>query len=246
MKHLVIGLGQVGTALQEVLGCPGHDPHKRVYSDAIFPDVIHICFGYFEGFDAEVKRYQKLFKAKYTVIHSTVPIGTSRRLGALHSPIRGRHPDLAESIKTFTKYVAGPESDVIVKEFHKLGVSAHALVFPEDTEAGKLLDLMQFGAMILLEKEIWDFCQRHNVNFDVAYTNFNRTYNDGYGRMGFEDFRRPILEHMPGPIGGHCVSQMMEILDSPTAQKIVVENNKLRQEHARPARLEAADPVADH
>jgi hypothetical protein len=240
MKHLVVGCGEVGKALMEVLGCPGYDPQAGYMDrDDVTCDIMHVCIPYSEGpsgmqgnvfvqpFHGWVRDYQSLFKPTFTVIHSTVPIGTSDSLGAHHSPIRGRHPNLAESIRTFAKYVGGPNSEVICDEFRKFGLVAIACASPRDTEAGKLLDLMQYGASVLIEKEIHKFCETNNLNYDLVYRQFNDTYNIGYSDLGNSHFIRPVLQHQDGPIGGHCVAQNMRWLESPTAISIMEAQKRL-------------------
>lgn len=227
MLHIIAGLGEVGQALQEVLKCDGHDPHRGEYSEGYY-NVLHVCFPFGASFESEVERLRDLFAVDYIVIHSTVPVGTSRKLNAMHSPIRGKHPNLKHSILTFTKYLSGPGASVISEEFKRFGIHCHITIDQENTEAGKLLDLMQFGATILLQKEIKNFCLMNpNVDFEFVYTEMNQTYNEGYRRMGMPQFTRPILKDTPGPIGGHCVVQMMSLLNSATAKKIIEENKKL-------------------
>lgn len=190
--------------------------------------MMHVCIPYSSLFEDQVLEYMKYFTPRYTVIHSTVPIGTSWKLRATHSPIRGSHPDLAESVRTFVKYVGGPDSKDVAIEFEKYGIQCRANLYQENTEAGKLFDLMQYGASILVEKEIHEYCLGKGfLNYDFIYRDFNETYNKGWAEMKRTEVIRPVLKHMPGKIGGHCVSQMMELLDSPTAKKIIEENNKL-------------------
>lgn len=230
MRHLVIGLGEVGKALKEVIKCDGIDQDSSKPQDPVADqnfDMIHICFPWSDLFADQVQHYQESFRPKYTVIHSTVPVGTSRKLHAVYSPIRGKHPDLVKSIQTFKKFVAGRDAVVVASEFSKAGMTTKILPYEEDAEAGKLFDLMQYGIMILLEKEIYKYCTEHGLDFDVVYNQFNKTYNLGYFRMGVHNVQRPNLEHVPGPIGGHCVVQMMSLLNSPSALKIVEENKTL-------------------
>lgn len=231
MKHLVIGLGEVGKSLREVLDADGVDWVGLIETkDPVPPmtyDMIHICFPYSESFEEDVRKYIQKFIPSYTVIHSTVPIGTCAELGVAHSPIRGQHPYLTDSIKTFIKYVAGSGAREIAEEFERHGMKTRVLLSSNDSEAGKLLDLMQYGASILLNKEIFRFCDENEINFNISYTDFNDSYNEGYKKMGAPQYIRPNLRYMAGKIGGHCVVPMMELLESPTAKKILEENEKL-------------------
>ncbi len=235
MKHLVIGCGEVGKALMEVLNCEGHDPQKGYDHMESGPcDMLHICIPYSEDkpegwsdnvvwkpFKDWVREYQAWFKPAFTVIHSTVPIGTSDELNAHHSPIRGRHPHLAESIRTFVKYVGGPEAQSICDEFIAHDIDALAVSSARDTEAGKLIDLMQFGVTVMMEKSIHEFCEVNQISYGWAYAHFNESYNRGYRDMDMSKFSRPILDHDDNPtIGGHCVAQNMKWLDMDFADDI--------------------------
>src|SRR4051812_21023221 len=111
MRHLVCGCGEVGAALRSILECDGEDLALKITPRSVRYDVLHICIPYSDHFEAIVRGKQHLFSPAFTVIHSTVPIGTSEKLDALHSPVRGKHPQLEESIRTFVKYVGGPESE---------------------------------------------------------------------------------------------------------------------------------------
>lgn len=228
MKHLVVGCGEVGRALMSVLDAPGHDPFAGLTASGEC-ELLHVCIPYSERFSDYVIEYRKLFNAKIVVIHSTVPIGTSDLLNANHSPIRGRHPNLAESIRSFVKYVGGPDALQISIELSVCGISCVVVNSARDTEAGKLLDLMQFAASIALEKEIHEFCERNGLDFAIVYRDFNQTYNYGYSKIGDVNFVRPVLDHIPGPIGGHCVVQNMKHIESETAARILHMNERIKE-----------------
>lgn len=222
MNHLVIGLGQIGQAIQKLFVCDGRDT-ENLEGDY---DVIHICFPYSESFIENVKKYKKQYKAKYVVIHSTVPVGTCTQIGAIHSPVTGKHPDLLESIKTFTKFFAGENAKVIANEFAIYGCKVKVLNKPENTEAGKLWALNIYGINVLLEKEIYRYCQENNLDFDDVYTEFVDMYNNGYRAMDMPEFQQYKLKHVDGKIGGHCVIQNMPHLKSKFAELLITWNEK--------------------
>lgn len=224
MNHLVIGLGEVGGALRKVLGCSGHDPALEVYH-ASPVDVVHICFPFTEDFSLYVRDYQDRFKPVATVIHSTVPVGTSQRLGCLHSPVRGVHPVIDRSLLKFEKLLGYDEySPMVVSvkvDMERSGIPVRVVHGTRTTEAAKLWETTQYGVFILLEKEIYAWCAANKVSFDEVYTEFNRSYNEGYENLNMDHYRRPILKHMPGPIGGHCVVPNARLLDSESARRIL-------------------------
>jgi len=220
-KHLVIGLGEVGSALAEVFGSDKEDKFKNIKSKEKQYDFLHIAFPFSKDFIKDVKKYIKKYKPKYTIIHSTVPIGVSQKLGALHSPIRGVHPHLVKSIKTFKKFVGGKNSRVVAKEFKKFKINCICVDNSRDTEGLKLWDTTQYGVFIMLNKEIYKFCKRNGLNFNTVYTLANKTYNEGYLKMSRHEVVRPYLKYMEGKIGGHCVLSNAKILKSLSAKRLL-------------------------
>lgn len=209
-KNLVIGCGQIGTAIQAVLNCEGYDAKNG--GAVPRADILHICFGYSEAFEIEAHRYQEETGAQMIIIHSTVPVGTSALLGAIHSPVRGKHPNLEESTRTFTKFFGGERAEEAAIIFREKGVSCVTTPRSETTEALKLFDTEQYHLNILAEKAIYKYCTDHDLDFDMVYTQANRTYNEGYEAMGMPHFKKYVLEHMEGKIGGHCVTENSRLL----------------------------------
>ena len=204
--QLIVGMGEVGSALAEVLGVPGRD----VGSFDLHADVLHVAFPWSGRFVSDVHRYQREHGADLVVVHSTVPVGTCDPYGWVHSPVRGRHPHLVESLKAFTKHAGG----VRAREFdwpHTLVVHDRA----EETEAGKLWELAQFGLQVRINQAIHEWCVVRGLDPDVVYRQFADTYNEGYEALGEGRFTRPVLNYMPGDIGGHCVAQNSVLLDHP-------------------------------
>jgi len=192
--NLVIGLGEVGSAIQKILECDGYDPGIAGLPGVRYEyDVLHICFPYSNGFVDSVIGYRELFNASLVVVHSTVPVGTCRLIKAVHSPIRGVHPHLEKGIRTFVKFFGGQEANRAAKIFKSKGVHTHCVFNSDDTEALKLWDTTQYGTMILLNKEIKEFCEKNKLDFDTVYTLANKTYNEGYRKLGRDEVVRPYL-----------------------------------------------------
>lgn len=226
MKNLVIGLGEIGSAIQEILECEGHDPFKNKIAEGQY-DVIHICLPYNKNFIKIVKEYQKIFSPKLTIIHSTVPIGTNDKLKSVASPCRGIHPYLKEGIITFDKGFGGEygkEASLIFKDKLK-GNPIYA--DNRSIEAGKLWCTTQYGLNIILEKEIYKYCKENNLDFNIVYTLWNKSYNEGYEKLGCPQFKKYILEHREGKIGGHCVLPNLPLLKGKIANFIKKINDSL-------------------
>jgi hypothetical protein len=78
-----------------------------------------------------VKIYKESFDSNIVIIHSTVSVGTTKKCGDdfVHSPIRGKHLNLEEGIKTFTKFFSGDKGMDIITTLNS-----------NNTEAIKLWD----------------------------------------------------------------------------------------------------------
>jgi UDP-N-acetyl-D-mannosaminuronate dehydrogenase len=212
MKHLIIGHGEVGSGLHKVIG-------KSLVWDLEGPatwdgeshvDVIHICIPYSDKFDEIVEMYKEY--AELIIVHSSVPVGTCDRLKVVHSPIKGVHPHLAKGIKTFAKPFGGKNAQKAANIFKKLGVKTRAYKDARTTEALKLWETSQYGRLIMLEKEVYEWCKKNKVDFDAVYTQANKDYNEGYMKLGRPEVVRPYLKHVDGPIGGHCVLPNAKLL----------------------------------
>lgn len=229
MQHLVIGLGEIGKSLQNVLECHGIDKDQKSLQGQY--DFLHICIPFGENFVETVKEYRQKFSPKIVFIHSTVEVGTTEKIPqAVHTPIRGIHPHLEEGIKSFVKFVGGDEMELTgqaVEELKKFGIKAKAVKGSRNTEAGKLWSTTQYGYMIMLQKHIYKYCLEHNLDFDMVYTQFNDTYNEAYARLGHSEFVRPVLRQMDGKIGGHCIIPNCRILNDKVSQRILQDNEQL-------------------
>lgn len=216
MRHLVVGAGEVGTAVHAVLSRAHPTQLRDLDPVDATTDVLDVCIPWSEGFVDIVHRYVSDHQASLVVVHSTVPVGTCDAQGWVHSPIRGRHPDLEEGVATFVKHFAGEQAAHAAADWYPLGVPTSVHEKAADTEAGKLWELIQYGVQIRVEKAIHAWCIEHGVDPQVAYTEMAHTYNLGYERLG-DDFVRPVLKHVPGDIGGHCVVPMSRLIDHPLA-----------------------------
>lgn len=225
-SHVICGVGEVGSALKSILNADGHDELKGISAEGSY-EYLHIAFGYSPSFIETVREYQKRFTPQYTIIHSSVPLGTSDACSATHSPIRGVHPNLEQSIRTFVKFFGGPESVIVARPFEERGVPCYTFPNAKDAEAMKMWDLAQYGAFIMLEKEIYQYCQDNGLDMDVVYAKANETYNAGYRTMGRDEVVRPYLKHVDGKIGGHCIIPVTAMLESETAQNIIQKNEQL-------------------
>lgn len=225
MNTLIIGKGEVGEALYNILKKKYNVfiRDKEEHNPPFHTEIIHICFPYFDGFEEEVKKYREKYNPIYMVIHSTVPVGTTRRCGCYHSPIRGVHPNLERGIKTFVKYLA-PHNSQIKKYFKGVGIKVETIKKPETTELLKILDTTYYAWNILFCKEVKRICDEHKLDFREVYTKPNRTYNKGYKKLGRENVIRPVLEPTKGRIGGHCLIPNAKLLKDDLTKIVLMLN----------------------
>ncbi|MFB6212838.1 MAG: hypothetical protein ABEI53_03440 [Candidatus Magasanikbacteria bacterium] len=214
--HLVIGKGEVGTSLFNVLK-EHYDVQSRDENDGPEGqfDVLHICYPPIDNFVEITKKYIDQYSPEVVIIHSTVRPGTTEKVDdiAVHSPIRGLHPNLEDGIKTFVKYFAGPKSKRAAQYFEDIGIETESWENPETTEVLKILSTTYFAWNVVFEKEVKKICDKRDLDFEKVYKKANKDYNEGYKELGHDKFVRPVLDHVEGPIGGHCLVPNCELLD---------------------------------
>ena len=217
--QLVIGQGEIGTSLYNVLA--------ETYTDTVFirdyenietpdPAVLHICYPYNESFIPNTRSYIERYKPELVIIHATVAPGTTRAVSeeAVHSPVRGVHPNLEEGLRTFIKYCGGASAGQAAELLEAAGMQARVFDAPETTEVMKILSTTYYGWNILFQKEAKRICDEFGLDFDEVYTEPNKDYNRGYSELGMDHVVRPVLKNVPGPIGGHCVIQNCDLMES--------------------------------
>lgn len=218
---IIIGGGEVGRALYKVLSKNYEvvvldiDKRKNI---GVLPkrfkcDILHICIPFkdFRSFKMVVNDYRDEYKPRHTIIHSTVPVGTSRKLKALHSPVRGIHPELEESLHTFVKYIGGKKASEVADYFRRAGIKVYLFDKQETTEMMKILSTTKYGIDIEFTKEVKRLSDKYNVPFE-AWTIWTNDYNEGYKKLGHPEYTRPNLVPIMKEIGGHCVRQNAEFI----------------------------------
>lgn len=176
-------------------------------------DILHVCIPYSNVFIKEVVKQIKKNSPKFTIIHSTVEVNTTSKInkriggGVVHSPVRGMHPNLTESLKTFIKYIGVDNKNIgnrVVQHFKSIGIKSKVFVPSNVTELNKILSTSYYGICIAWAGEIKRFCDKYNVDYKT-FEHFNKTYNQGYKQMGLKNVIRPTLYPPKRGIGGHCI-----------------------------------------
>lgn len=226
-KSLIIGYGQIGKALEQVL----NDYNPSVYDlELDLPegefDILHICFPYTKDFINEVQKYQDKFKPQYTVIHSTVPVGTSRACNAIHSPVVGIHPHLARSIKTFTKFFGGEQASGVADYFRRAGCKVYLFDDQETTELAKLSQTTYYAMTIEYVKMLKRICNEKGLSFTEVSTTFVNDYNRGYEELGMPEIKIPNLVPIMREQGGHCTIPNCDLWTNDFTEFIKEQNKK--------------------
>lgn len=234
MNAVLVGYGEVGVGVCQVLqehhNLDIEDPPKNIHSQQTKCDVLLIAIPYNKYFIPAVARYKKRFNPKATVIFSTVPIGTSRKLGAVHSPIEGRHDNMAESFRRFPRWIGGVPEDMeedILRFFEVAGLRVWVTRMSETTEFMKLQSLAHYGIEVQWERDCKEMADQIGFDYNILKI-YNQDYNNLVEANGQSKYRRPIMNHTEGKIGGHCVLPGMALLqdkmNNPFVDRILKEN----------------------
>jgi len=225
MRAILIGWGEVGRGLYELFS-PYHqidvyDTKKNIIIHNITnPNVLMIAIPYFldnDDFISVVKGYQKEFNPGVTIIFSTVPIGTSSRLKSLHCPVEGRHPNMAEAMRTWTWWIGGEDEDA-ERFFHQAGLLYKVVQKPEYTEFMKLHSLTLYGLNIEFARYNKTVADKIGMSYSLL-KQYDESIFDLCMEMAKgnpERYKKYILELDPptGKIGGHCILPGTDILNS--------------------------------
>jgi len=238
----ILGYGEVGQAIAKFYNNPQiKDLNRDDGLEGV--DILHICIPWSNNFIKIVREEIKKIKPKLIIIHSTVAPGTTKKLVlslpkelggmVVHSPVRGIHPHLYKGIKTFVKYIGTDNKkagNLAKKHLEGLGIETKVFIPSITTEALKLWETTQYAWLIVLNKEIRKWCDKKGLDFNAIYTEANKSYNEGYQKLGRPEVVRPYLKYIPGKIGGHCVTPNCALLDSKIAKFILRKNNLYRHE----------------
>ncbi len=213
MKTLVVGLGEVGGPLLEIIKAS-----QEAYGVDIKPagpiphcDIMHLCFPYVdrEKFIAESVRYIGKYAPLLTIVNSTVGPGTTRAIAeqakadVVYSPVRGKHVKMRQDMLHYVKFVGAINPAAGQKacaHFESVGMKTRLLATPEAAELAKLTETTYFGVLIAWAQEVERYCKKFGANYEevIAF----------YEEIGFF----PPVKYFPGVIGGHCVMPNIKIL----------------------------------
>jgi UDP-N-acetyl-D-mannosaminuronate dehydrogenase len=222
---IIMGAGEIGTAMKGICDDYKHNTFvvERDYVDKNIPkkSTMLVNIPYNDSFIFNVEEAARKYQPESIIINSTTNIGTTRTIENLinkptiHSPVRGIHPMLKEGIKTFVKYIGATDrkyAEGAARFFNDMDIQTAIFNSPEETEMTKLLETTTYGVYIAWATEVAKMCAEAGLDFDHVYTQANKTYNEGYQKLGFPQFTRPLLKPCEGKFGGHCVGPNIKIL----------------------------------
>ena len=220
MNSVIVGMGEVGRALKEVLS--KHYDVSTVDKGGHAPPcgMLHIAFPYSDSFIDECLRYISESRPSYVVIHSSVPVGTTQavsrksRATVLHSPVRGKHPIMKTGLLTYTKYISydGIYPSSVFSYFRSTDMSCEIVMDTRKTELMKLLELARYGTYIAFAKEQESICKHFGFKYTDIVTPYEESRTEGLMKLDMAWLSQPILYPFEDYVGGHCTVEDMEIL----------------------------------
>jgi UDP-N-acetyl-D-mannosaminuronate dehydrogenase len=229
-RTLVIGMGEVGTALAAVLDRTEkvlrHDLDRVKISEPIA--TMHLCFPFQsrQQFETVARGYIERFQPPLTIIDSTVLPGTTRSIAkqsgcaVAYSPLRGKHAGAERDLMRYIKFVAAPdwvEAAAAEAHFQAAGLKTRRMAEVESLELAKLAETAYFGVCVAFAHEMSRYAERVGGNYSEAMEFFEEI--DSLMRQ----------QHSPGYIEGHVVpkiKQLLQIASSPMLEAILESNEQ--------------------
>ena len=218
MSSVVLGMGEVGSALYHVL----EDAGETVYgfdlvasrcrgTPSVKCEILHVCVPYLQGFHSVICDYAVKYQPSELVIHSSVPPGTTEHLTwkgtTVYSPVRGVHKNMVSDLQCYTKFWAGTQTPVLfIQQMRRCNIKVEAW---NDTcrslELAKLLmDVVYYGWLIIFAQHVKLLACRCGVDSDKLW-DFTDEIHKVLGN-------RPRMFSGKG-INGHCILPDVELLN---------------------------------
>lgn len=223
MRHVVIGAGEVGSAVIGLLrdgnsvSVIDKDPTKTVMADEFNHDVMHICIPYSRSFVEDVREYVDRMEPKRVLIWSSVPIGTTREVSpdACHTLVEGKHPDILAYLQTMVRWIGGSNMhnlSYLCDLFTDLGLAVKPIGSSNFTEFLKLRSTSKYGINLAWTDYEARTAEKLGMPFELV-NEFDTEYNKLYRDAAQPQFQRYILTDPKGEIGGHCVVANAKLLN---------------------------------
>ena len=249
-RILIIGLGEVGRPLYEILSekfvdVYGYDSDrsKTIHELKAIPkpiEIMHIAYPYTGGeFIDSTINYIRSFNPRLVIIHSSIPPRTTRLIQSktnsiiAYSPVRGKHPNLKEHLRFWTKWISAVNQagiELAKRHLEKAGFKVKVAKDPESLELAKLWETIYRAAMIACWQEIHRISKDLGADIKVI-AEFIQEVHEVLGD-------RPL--YYPDVIGGHCLIPntriLAEIVDSDLLS-FILKSNELRSEEIKDPKI---------
>lgn len=235
-KDIVVGLGEIGRPIMEVLSKSriviGFDVNKKLMDlkkfnklEHLETNFIHICIPFTNTFNSNVKSLYRKFSPKCIVIHSTISPYTTKKLQSelpipiIYSATRGVHKRMISDLKKYTKFYAlekgAPKkkwaSETYSRLLKKCGIKSKKMSEPITLELAKIVvDTSYYGWLINYAQLSNMIAKEHRINYDEMWS-FADEIQELLGN-------RPKM--FPGYIGGHCVIPNLALINDRTLNLI--------------------------
>lgn len=223
----ILGGGEVGSSFAKIykrakMSFKIKDLNNKEKLENI--SILDVCIPYSKNFLNIVKKQIKQSKPKLTIIHSTIPVGTTQKINkdlkneynVVHSPVIGNHPNLDIGIKTFVKYIGfdTPKSiSLAVQHYEHLKIKCYPIENSNYTELAKLFCTTYYGICIAWHYEMNKIFKKYNLDFSFI-NKWTENYNNGYKKLRASKYNRPnLIPPKDKKIGGHCVIPNAELLN---------------------------------
>jgi UDP-N-acetyl-D-mannosaminuronate dehydrogenase len=245
---VVLGLGEVGRPLLEVLGrahrVEGIDVPPRDVGGRV--DFMHVCYpAEIADFVGTTEGYVRRYAPDVVIIHSTVPVGMTARVQervaapVVHSPVRGKHVRMVSELTRYVKFVGTADDAVaarVERYFQAAGMRTKRLSSPDATELAKLAETTYLGLLIAFAQDVDRMARETGVDYDELASFYE------------EIEYLPQVRFFPGVIGGHCVIPNIKLLrqqfDSRLLEAIEWSNDLRKATASELPRSEHRDPPA--
>ncbi|MEM1516161.1 MAG: GDP-mannose dehydrogenase [Thermofilum sp.] len=246
---LVVGLGEVGRAVYEILKESGKfevfgydiDPSRTLNKLEEVPRPVvylHVAIPYSSKFVEIVARYTGELQPRALIVHSSIAPGTTRALyerfgiPIAYTPVRGKHPNLKRHLLFWPKWVSALPPEFLEEAARHLSEAGFKVKLcasgPESLELAKLWETVYRAVMIASWQELHRVAREKGASLKVIAEFIGEVHEV------LKD--RPV--YYPDFIGGHCLIPNTEILRAVHPSKLfdfVVESNEKRK-------LELKDP----
>ena len=249
-RILIIGLGEVGRPLYEIFSekfvdVYGYDSDrsKTIHELKAIPkpiEVMHIAYPCTGGeFIDSTINYIRSFNPRLVIIHSSIPPRTTRLIQSktnsviAYSPVRGKHPNLKEHLRFWTKWISAVNQagiELAKRHLEEAGFKVKVAKNPESLELAKLWETIYRAAMIACWQEIHRISKDLGADIKVI-AEFIQEVHEVLGD-------RPL--YYPDVIGGHCLIPntriLAEIVDSDLLS-FILKSNELRSEEIKDPKI---------